>query len=225
MSLSLLNPLLIVNEYESKNEKMKKILEDSADKEDGVDVDAVIKLLEERDILRKQYLEFMKVDLGLETIYQTAGQFILLLLAADDQDHSTATTGGLERIFEEDYLIWSVFLSLKTCVSLYFKSMSLEKQFFPITSKILVNIWAFFSVCKRIFVIVIFFIPSFGLLRLLVHWTFEKIPFTVRQNRTISTDEILQIFGKPPVLWSKVDRWNYEESIPPSFTLYTGLDL
>ena len=125
MSLSLLNPLLIVNEYESKNEKMKKILKDSADKEDGVDVDAVIKLLEEQDILKRQYVEFLKTDLGLETIYQTAGQYVLLLLAAEleKQEESTATTGGLEKIFEKDLLTVSILLSLKTCVSLHFKSV------------------------------------------------------------------------------------------------------
>ena len=225
MCLSLLNPLLIVDQYESKNEKMKEILKDSVEKKDGIDVDAVIKLLEEQDILRKQYLEFMRMDLGLETIYQTAGQFVLLLLAAEDHTDSTATTGGLEKIFRTDYLTWSVFLSLRTCVSLYFKSVSLEKPFFPMTSKILVYLSASLSVSKRIFVIVIFFIPSFGLLRLLVHWTYEKIPFTVRQNRNYNSEENLQIFGKPPVLWSEVDRWNYEENIPPPITLYTGPDL
>ena len=60
VSLSLLNPLLIVNKYESKIEKMKRILKDSAGKEDGFDIDAVIKLLEEQDILQKQYLEFLR---------------------------------------------------------------------------------------------------------------------------------------------------------------------
>ena len=210
VSLSLLNPLLIVNEYESKMERMKQILKDSAGKEDGVDVDAVIKLLEEQDILRRQYLEFLKVDLGLETIYQTAGQFILLFLAEEiKHQDSTATTGGLEKIFEndsKDFLRFSIFLSLKTCVSLYCKSVSLEKPFFPITSKILVHLLALFSVCKRIFVIVIFFVPSFGLFRLLTHLAMEQIPFAVRQNRKISSDDILHIFGKPPVLWSEVDR-------------------
>ena len=210
VSLSLLNPLLIVNEYESKIEKMKRILKDSAGKEDGFDIDAVIKLLEEQDILQKQYLEFLKVDLGLETIYQTAGQFILLFLAEEiKHSDSTATTGGSETIFEndsEDFLRFSIFLSLKTCVSLYYKSVSLEKPFFPITSKILVHLLALFSVCKRIFIIVIFFVPSFGLFRLLTHLTMEQIPFAVRQNRKISSDDILHIFGKPPVLWSEVDR-------------------
>ena len=44
------------------------------------------------------------------------------------------------------------------------------------------------------------------LLRLLIHLTMEQIPFAVRQNRKISSDDILHIFGKPPVLWSEVDR-------------------
>ena len=199
VSLSLLNPLLIVNEYESKMERMKQILKESAGKEDGVDVNAVIKLIEEQDILRRQYLEFLKVDLGLESIYQAAGQILLLLLAEEiKHSDSTATTGGL--ITDYDSLRFSIFLSLKTCVSLYCKSVSLEKPFFPITSKILVHLLALFSVCKRIFVIVIFFVPSFGLFRLLVHWTFEKIPFAERKSGTI------HIFGKAPFLWSDVDR-------------------
>ena len=125
MTLSLLNPMLIIHEYESKKEKMKNTLKDSVNKEDGVDIDAVIKLLEEQDILKRQYVEFLKTDLGLETIYQTAGQSILLLLAAEleKQEESTATTGGLEKIFEKDLLTVSILLSLKTCVSLHFKSV------------------------------------------------------------------------------------------------------
>ena len=124
MTLSLLNPMLIIHEYESKKEEMKNILKDSVNKENGVDIDAVIKLLEEQDILKRQYMEFLRTDLGLETIYQTAGQFILLLLAAelDKKEKSTATVGGLEKIFEQDLLTVSILLSLKTCVSLHFKS-------------------------------------------------------------------------------------------------------
>ena len=85
-------------------------------------------------------------------------------------------------------------------------SLSLEKTFFPITAKIFVHLLTLFSVCKRILVLVVFFVPSFGLFRLLVHWTNEQVPFAVRQNRTISSDDILHIFGKPSVLWSEVDR-------------------
>ena len=85
-------------------------------------------------------------------------------------------------------------------------SLSLEKTFFPITAKIFVHLLTLFSVCKRILVLVVFFVPSFGLFRLLVHWTNEKVPFAVRQNRTISSNDILHIFGKPSVLWSELDR-------------------
>ena len=83
---------------------------------------------------------------------------------------------------------------------------SLEKTFFPFTAKIFVHLLTLFSVCKRILVLVVFFVPSFGLFRLLVHWTNEKVPFAIRKNKTISPDDILHIFGKPSVLWSEVDR-------------------
>ena len=206
MALSILNPMLIIHQYESKKEKMKSILKNSVDKEEGVDVDSIIKLLEEQDDLKKQYLEFLRTDLGFETIYQTAGQTILLFLAAEDKEESTATTGGLEKIFEADLLTISVLLSIKTCVSLHCKCISLEKPFFPITSKIFLHILTLFSVCKRIFVLVVFFVPSFGLFRLLVHWNFEQFPFAVRLNRNIRSDDLLYISGKSPVLWSEVDR-------------------
>ena len=85
-------------------------------------------------------------------------------------------------------------------------SLSLEKTFFPITANIFVHLLTLFSVCKRILVLVVFFVPSFGLFRLLVHWNNEKVPFAVRQNRNISSDDILLIFGKSSVLWSEVDR-------------------
>ena len=83
---------------------------------------------------------------------------------------------------------------------------SLEKIFFPFTAKIIVHLLTLFSVCKRILVLVVFFVPSFGLFRLLVHWTNEKVQFAVRKNKTTSPDDILHIFGKPSVLWSDVDR-------------------
>ena len=224
MALSIINPMLIVNEYETKKEEMKQILKDSVTNEDGVDVDAIIKLLEDQDILRKQYLEFVKTDLGIETIFQTAGQTVLLWLAETE----TPTTGGLELIFKKDLLTLSVILSLKTCVSLHIKSISLEKPFFPITSKVFLYLLTFLSLTKRILSIILFFAPSFGLFSLLVHSKFEQIPFAVRLNRNISSSDVLYMNGKPPVLWSKVDRWNHQDPdspVPPHYTMYTGLDL
>ena len=209
MILSLLNPMLIIHEYESSKERMKNILKESVENEDGLDVDATIKLIEEQDILKNHYMDFIRTDLALETVYQTAGQIILFMLARENLE-STATTAGTEFIFRKESfenLILSILLSLKTCVSLHFKAVSLEKPFFPITSKILVHICTMLSVCKRIFVMIFFFVPSFGLMRLLVHWTNEKIPFALRQTRNISSDAIFYIFGKPKVLWNEVDRY------------------
>ena len=201
--------MLIIHEYESSKERMKNILKESVENEDGLDVDAIIKLIEEQDTLKNHYMDFIRTDLALETVYQTAGQIILFMLARENLE-STATTAGTEFIFRKESfenLILSILISLKTCVSLHFKAVSLEKPFFPITSKILVHICTMLSVCRRIFVMIFFFVPSFGLMRLLVHWTNEKIPFALRQTRNISSDAIFYIFGKPKVLWNEVDRY------------------
>ena len=137
MILSLLNPMLIINDYESSKENMKKILKKSVENEDGLDIDETIKIIDEQDTLKTHYMDFIRTDLALETVYQTAGQMILFVLASENLE-STATTGGTEFIFKKESsesLILSILLSLKTCISLHFKAASLEKPFFPITSK------------------------------------------------------------------------------------------
>ena len=150
--------MLIIHEYESSKERMKNILKESVENEDGLDVDATIKLIKEQDILKNHYMDFIRTDLALETVYQTAGQIILFMLARENLK-STATTAGTEFIFRKESfvnLILSILISLKTCVSLHFKAVSLEKPFFPFTSKILVHICTMLSVCKRIFVMIYF---------------------------------------------------------------------
>ena len=72
---------------------MKNILKESVENEDGFDVDATIKLIEEQDTLKNHYMDFIRTDLALETVYQTAGQMILFVLASENLE-STATTGG-----------------------------------------------------------------------------------------------------------------------------------
>jgi hypothetical protein len=52
---------------------------------------------EEAESLKAKYINFVRIDLQLETMYQTAGQILLLLLTIS----KTSTTGGLEKIFEQ----------------------------------------------------------------------------------------------------------------------------
>merc|ERR1712016_326169 len=90
MILFFLNPLIIAHNYEKKMEKIKSILRDSVSNEQGVDVDAIMGLLYEHDNLLNQYLSFVQTHLGIETVFQSGLQIILVLLAQT----SSPTTGG-----------------------------------------------------------------------------------------------------------------------------------
>ena len=99
----------------------------------------------------------------------------------------------------------------------------MDKQFFPTRSFLVLLTWTTISACKRVVVLVCFFAPSFGLFSLLHHWRAEQIPFAVRQSRAVTPSDLLQLYNTTPVLWSQVDRWDWEENNPPSYTWYTGL--
>ena len=51
--------------------------------------------------LKIMLVAFLKMELGMEILYQTAGQILLLLLNRSD----TITTGGLQTLFKQTSLI------------------------------------------------------------------------------------------------------------------------
>lgn len=174
-------------------------------------------------------------------MYQTSGQILLVLLART----STQTTHGLEKIFGSKdqwnndlaLLVLSIIWSIKTLFTLHLTSVSLEKLYFPLKSKISLFAWTLFCMSKRILVLVMFFTPSLGLFDLLYHWKAEQIPFSVSQKSRwreglLDQSSDLHLHNKTPVLWSHIDRWNYSGEFdggvrpgPPDYSLYTGLSL
>ena len=223
-----LNPVLLLISTEAAKEKLR-----------NSDVDNAVEKAKLFKKLKKLMATFTRIQLCLEVFYQVSAQIILWLLNRT----KTSTTGGLESVFEADTKILGIYfnpeaalalsiaLSLKTCITTHLGAISKEKIFFPMTSKIIVVIWAIFSTCRRLLAIVIFFVPSFGLLDLLYHWKAEQIPFKVRlknaDNYQIST--FLKLHGlKEETLWLELDRWNQDDSdksTPPEYSLYTGLSL
>ena len=168
------------------------------------------------------------------------GQILLLLLASS----ATKTTGGLETYFKR-HSFWgiemsattalglSVAWSLKSCIGLNLKLTKVTKVFLPTKATIMVLLWSLFGVMRRVLVIVAFFIPSLGLCDLLYHWKAEQIPFSIRlrfaQQRSISPDDAIVLHNmSEPVLWSQLDRWNYDDPnkpTPPPYSMYTLLSL
>ena len=182
-------------------------------------------------------MEFIKLDLSLESFYQTILQLVLVFLSRTE----TPTTGGLNVLFEMklwnmpiDFLLTiSVFMSLRTCISLHLKVIETEKGLFPIISKIFAFLSALMANARRVLSLIVFFVPSMGLFNLLFHWKAEQLPFTLRRikasDNLIKASDTLELYDlKEQVLWSEVDNWNYEDPLnpkAPDYTFYTGLNL
>ena len=103
------------------------------------------------------------------------------------------------------------------------------KPFFPFSSKAAAFLWTTAAAVKRMMVLVFYFAPGFGLFDLLHHWQLEQIPFAVRKHRNVTINDVLHLRNIEPMLWSKVDRWNYFDDLknptPPPYTLYTGYSI
>ena len=209
---SLLNPVLLINFYESLREKIR--LRAKMSKNDPTMI-SDLKLARELKIM---LVAFLKMELGMEILYQTAGQILLLLLNRSD----TITTGGLQTLFKQDsripgvstenIIVFSIIMSLRSGISKHMKSVIADKIVFPSTSKFVVFLWSVFAIARRMLTLVFFFVPSLGLLNLLHHWRAEQTPFWIRRDAAaqgyMSPADTLQLFNMTEtVLWTDIDRW------------------
>ena len=168
--------------------------------------------------------------------YQVAGQTILLLYTLTE----TRTTGGLETVFKQNKFMGlemdpivilgiSIALTLKSCFSLHYKSIKIEKHFVPTTSKFIIIMWGLFSSTRRIISVVCFFLPSMGLFSILYHHRAEQLPFTVWKRYNKTQEDKIELYDlQRTVFWGDVDRWDYSnqaEGTPPHYSEYTGLSL
>ena len=129
-------------------------------------------------------------------------------------------------------LYLSISWSLKSCILAQLNSMTGEKVFFPIVSKIVVFLWSLFGAVKRVLTVTIFFAPSLGLFSILFHWLAEQIPYQARMDyykvSSIKPEDKIYLGGmNKEVYWNELDRWDYttQDPTPPNYSLYTGLSL
>ena len=184
-----------------------------------------------------QLVEFHKIELGTEVFVQISLQILILLLARTE----TATTGGLETIFNNEssgyhpifVLFVSITLSLVSCIKLHTSFVVAEKVFFPPESVFSVLLWGTFAALRRTLSIITLFIPSMGLVSILHHWKREQIPYRIRlelsEKFSISSEDKISLYGlNETIYWSELDRWDYTDpmnSTPPPYSLYTFMSL
>ena len=216
--LSSLSPFFMAESYEENKAKRKSLIKFERNME------LVIELNKEGQKLSKNYSEFVRVDLGLEVMFQLSGQIMYLLLSSTN----TPTTGGLEEMFErtsDAVLALSIGLSIKTIFFVTLKTISIVKPFLPFTTKMVLLLWIIISSSIRVMSIVLFFTPSFGLFSILGHWKLEQIPYSEKLNDRFENMNTVYLYNSKPVKWTDLNRYNYTSDSGPHYDVYTYYSL
>ena len=223
MLASVLTPILLINAYEAAKEKMEKFARKNKME--------TIEQMRKCQKIKKQHVEFLKIELALEAFFQVSGQVLLLLLRAT----GTPTVGGLmtSACWPSSGLALhiSVALGVKTCCWLHLKSIMIDKEYLPTKAKLIVLLWGLCASLRRLFSTIAYFVPALGLCDLLYHWRAEQVPFTIRRKVAgdIMPQDEIKLYGlNETVMWSQLDRFDYtdpEKPSPPPYSLYTGLSL
>ena len=182
---------------------------------------------------KEQMTKYVQAELGLETIYQTFLQLLLVLLAKSD----TRTIQGLEMVFADDHeevlgmnptfifalsTVWSIF----SCIRSFMKGRNIKREYSTWKSDLANFLFACLSISLRIASFLLYFTPCLGLGDIHRFYQGEMYPFLAPMafNNSLTLDEEYMHFGNaPPILWSKITRWNYTQGrnpIPPPRELY-----
>ena len=211
-------------------------------------------LVEEKEALKRMMNMHVKLELGLETVHQLAGQIILLLIAYT----KTPTHNGLKTMFNEGldpfsvfFLVSSLILSLKSCVTSHWKALTACRDHFPIESRMTSGLFCMFGCLSRVTAIVIFFVGPLGLFSLLRHLQAEQYPWHTNVLDLFYPHGILSLGNGEPFELELIDRWTKNGSLylmykngtlmrnkdldpivnpyhlvsPPDYTIYTGIGL
>lgn len=226
---SAIMPMLLKNTYEQAKESTRKLAK-------HYDY-GVLPATSKTRAIHTQMLSFLRIELGMETFVQVTLQILILMIARTE----TATTGGLETIFNKKsfgmdpvfILSLSIAWSLLSCVRTHTRVISSEKGFCPFSSKIFIFTWGMFATLRRVLSIIAMFTPAMGLFSILHHSRAEQIPFRIRleyaKKFTIKTDDKITLHGlNETIFWSELDRWDYSDPFnpkPPHYKNYTLLSL
>ena len=181
-------------------------------------------LLEKRERLTYELKSYVKLELGIESLYQLILQFIFLLMAKTDTP-TNLISDTLRNIQNNDDLIELLVLSLlwsfATNILSNNQGLSTRREFFPIKSQIMAGLYTLFVSTSRILAMVLYFTPMLGLLGLLKHYKAEQTKWNSKWQFGIEQfveNDTIRV-GNMTVKWSDINRWNGNEA--PSYELYT----
>ena len=130
----------------------------------------------QKDRITFHYRNFIKVELGIETLCQMAGMYILLLSAKSDTQTYIDQLQIMDRDRGEGPMLLQIFVYISIAYSFissvhsHILVLSADREYFPFSSKCVAGMQAIIAITKRVMAIILFFTPSLGLFSLLRHW-------------------------------------------------------
>jgi hypothetical protein len=145
-----------------------------------------------------------------ENTFEHFFQALLILIITALKFTSTKTVGGLASLIADDntlLLVFSAIWSVKSITMGYIQSVSMSKgDFLPFKGKLFLLLFVLISCLARMFGILVFFVPSLGLVNVLMHWKSGQLVtsalhsnyiFDIDSNGTITTFfELWSVFEK-----------------------------
>ena len=191
--------------------------------------------------LKRTLNRHIKLELGLETVYQVTMTLILLLLSYTQ----TPVEKGLKTVFNEGLeplsiglLIASTILSAISFTSSHCKVLNVCREHFPFTSRFIASLYSLCGLITRVIAMVMYFTVPLGLFSLLRHWQAEQVPWSRFTLDFVTPDGLMFLGNNEPFVWNEVDRWIKNGTLfdeanwdfnpyyfvsPPDITLYIGL--
>ena len=167
-------------------------------------------LIKRKEDLKRIIYHQVKLELGLETVYQLVIMLILLFLSYTE----TPTETGLKSLFNEGLgrlalflLSTSILLSLNSCVSSHCKALTICRDHFPLKSRLVASIYCLAGVITRVVAMVMYFAIPLGLFSLLRHFQGEQFPWSELILDFVGPDGKMYIGNIEPFEWNEVDRW------------------
>ena len=166
--------------------------------------------LKAKDNFKRTLNRHIKLELGLETVYQLAITLILLFLSYTQ----TPVETGLKTVFNEGLellpillLTASIFLSIISFTTSHCKVLNVGREHFPFKSRLVASLYSLCGLVSRVVAILIYFTVPLGLFSLLIHWQGEQVPWSHYILDFVTPEGFITLGDNEPFLWNEVDRW------------------
>ena len=163
-----------------------------------------------KEDLKRMLNRHIKLELGLETVYQLAITLILLLLSYTatpvEKEFKTVFNEGLEPL-SISLLIATTILSSISFTSSHCKVLNVCREHFPFTSRLVASFYSLCGLVTRVVAIIMYFTVPLGLFSLLRHWQGEQVPWSWYMLDFVSPDGLMFMGDNEGFVWNEVDRW------------------